>query len=913
MFLLRPFKKYLLWQAVMVLLCVNIHAQNINTIVITGVDSKTSLESYLINECSDIGCRFFYSDKLLENIFLFPSDNGKTLTAYLDEVLLQKGISYIIYKDENLIFIEKNKLSMLDQARYAKIDKNGGYYYAVDIGDPMLLGKYKRATLSGYIRSGKTGDPLPGARVLAVGQNLGVVTDRDGFYTIDLPVGKQDVTFSYVSFEEKEYEVNMISPGSFDVELFESTIALDQVIVTSNSEANVNSTEMSIVRLDAKTITGIPVLMGEPDLIKAMTLLPGIQSSGDIASGFNVRGGSTDQNLILLDDVPIYNANHLFGMFSIIDTRTIENLELFKGGAPARYGGRASSFLNLDLKEGNLKEFEGNCDIGLFSSKLTLQGPLVKDKLSYIISGRTTYSDWILKRIPDIDIRNSRARFNDLNLKLNFVLNQNNRISVFGYISNDYFNLAERNIFEYSNRLGSIKWNHIVNNKLNLSLSASITDYSTVTIDKEKPELATSVSSGIRQTSSKFRLMYKPGEKHNLETGVEASYFDFSPGKQMPYGEESTKSEDSLESEHAGEIAGYIQDVYDINGQLSLSVGIRYSQYFYLGPATVNMYESGEYIDGSTLTGTKEYGENELIKTYPGVEPRIGLRYFMGTSSSLKFGLSRNYQYLHILSNSTVIIPSDTWKSCDSYIKPAIGDQISLGYFKNFTAQGIETSVEVYYKKVKNILEFKDGAKLIMNESIEQDVLSANMDAYGIEFLVRKNGGRLTGWVSYSYSRSFLKSSGAVRNQLINEGERYPSYYDKPNNLSVVANFKISRRFTLGSSFTYSTGRPTTYPEMSFPVNRNPVVIYSDRNKYRLRDYHRLDLSITWDTSLKRNKKYYSSWVFSVANVYGRNNVYSTYYKKDVPSVKNNYKKYAFYEMSIIGTPIPSITYNVRF
>lgn len=906
------FAKGLLWLA-LVLSLANINAQDINTIIISGVDSKTSLESYLQQECSGSGCRFFYSDKLLDNIFLSVADNGKSLTGYLDQVLLTKGISYIIYKERNLIFVEKNRLSMIDQARYAKVDEKGNYYYSVDIGDPMLTGKYKKALLTGHIRSGKTGDPLPGARVFVAQQNAGVVTDYNGHYSIELPVGKQDVTFSYVSFEEKEFEVNMISPGSFDVELFESTIALDQVIVTSNSEANVVSTEMSIVRLDAKTITGIPVLMGEPDLMKAMTLLPGVQSAGDMSSGFNVRGGSNDQNLILLDDVPIYNANHLFGMFSIIDTRTIENLELFKGGAPARYGGRASSFMNIDLSEGNLKEFEGNGDIGLFSSKLTLQGPIVKDKASIIIGGRTTYSDWILKRIPDIEIRKSKANFYDFNLKLNFVLNQNNRISLFTYISNDYFGLADQNLFEYSNKLGSIKWNHIVNNKLTFSLSAGISDYATNTIDKEKPVLATSVSSGIRQFASKFRMLYDAGEKHDFEAGLEGNYYDFFCGEQEPYGEESTEESFALENEHAAEIAAYIQDVYEITGQLSLSAGIRYSQYFNLGPASVNQYESGEYIDFSTLTGTKEFGDREIIKTYPGIEPRLGLRYSIGTSSSMKFGLSRSYQYLHILSNSTIIIPTDTWKSCDSYIKPAVGDQISLGYFKNFSSQAVETSVEVYYKRVNDILEFKDGAVLIMNGSIEQDLLSADMNAYGIEFLVRKNGGRLTGWVSYSYSRSFLKTSGAIKAQLINDGDVYPSYYDKPNNLSVVANYKISRRFTLGSSFTYSTGRPATYPEMSFRISNNAVVYYSDRNKYRLRDYHRLDVSLTWDTSLKRSKKYYSSWILSVTNVYGRNNVYSTYYKKDVPTAKNNYRRYAFYELSIIGTPIPSLTYSIRF
>jgi hypothetical protein len=891
----------------------NLFAQDVNTLIISGINGKTSLEAYLRNECSGTGCRFFYSEKLLDNVYLYDSDNGKKLTNYLDQALPQKGITYLIYKQKNIIFVERNRLNMLDRSENLLQGEPGNYYYTVDIGDPMLTGKYKKAVLSGFIRNGKTGELLPGAKIYSEQTDQGVVTDYSGHYSIELPVGKQKVTFSYVSFEPKEYQVNMISPGSFDVELFESTIAIDQVIVTANSKANVESTEMSIIRLDAKTIDNIPVLLGEPDLMKAMTLLPGVQSSGDMASGFNVRGGSSDQNLILLDDVPIYNANHLFGMFSIIDTRTIENLELFKGGAPARYGGRASSFMNIDLKEGNLKEAEGNGDIGLFSSKLTLQGPIKKDKASYIISGRTTYSDWILKRIPDLDIRRSKANFYDFNAKLNFILNQNNRLSLFTYVSNDYFSLADRNIYGYSNRLGSVKWNHIFNNKLTFSLSTYVSDYQTKTIDKEDPLIANSIASGIRQFGTKYRILYDANEKHSFEAGLEGNYYTIYPGDLKPYGAESEKEPSRLNNEQSAEFAGYIQDVYEINGQLSLSAGIRYSQYFSLGPATVNLYDSGENIDETTFTGTKDYTKGEIIKSYPGLEPRIGLRYFIGTSSSIKLGLSRNYQYLHILSNSTIIIPTDTWKSSGSYIKPAIGDQISLGYFKNFVQKALETSVEVYYRNVSNVLEFKNGAILLMNSSIEQDVLSADMNAYGIEFLVRKNTGRLTGWVSYAYSRSFLKTSGAAKDQLINGGEKYPSYYDKPNNLSVVANYKISRRFTFGSSFTYSTGRPTSYPETSFIIRSNQVVNYSERNKYRLRDYHRLDLSLTWDTSLKRHKKFYSSWVLSVINVYARKNVYSTYYKKDIPTAKNDYNKFAFYELSIIGTAIPSLTYNIRF
>lgn len=888
-------------------------AQDLENIAVAGVENRISIKEYLDNTTLNDTVRIFYSENILDGIFIYETDNGKLLLDVLDKSLPQNGLAYIVYRKTNLVIIDKKQLQLRDQVNMTDLNSNGGYYAFVEIGDPMLSGKYKKARLSGYIRNGKNGEPLPGAVIYDRNQNVGVVTNLTGYYSIELPVGKQEIEFSYVGFEERNIQVNMISPGELDIELFESTVAIDQVVITSNTNANVSGTEMSIVRIDAKTLDNIPVLMGEPDIMKSMTLLPGIQSSGDLASGFNVRGGSSDQNLILIDDVPIYNSNHLFGLFSVMDTRILSNLELYKGGAPARYGGRISSVMDINLKEGNLKEFVGEGGLGLFSSKLTLQGPIVKEKASFIVGGRVTYSDWILKRVPDVDIRNSQANFYDINLKLNYTLNHKNRLSVFGYYSFDRFNLANDNIFEYSNMLGSLKWNHIASDKLTYSFNLFISDYTTLTTEQSNPSNAYKVGTGIQQIGSKFRGLSAIGTKHSLEFGIEGNNYTLLPGKRETFDEVSVNTKDELEEKHAIELAGYLQDVYDINDRFSVSCGLRYSYFMLLGPAKINQYAENEYVNNTSYTGIREYGKGEIVQTYSGFEPRLSLRMNLTTSSSMKLGYSRNIQYLHILSNSTVVMPTDTWTVSDPYIKPAIGDQVMLGYFKNFKRGVYETSVEVYYKEVSNAMEFKDGAVLIMNPAIEQDLLSADLQAYGIEFLVRKNSGRLAGWISYTFSRSFMTTSGAKQEELINRGEKYPSSFDKPHDVSAVVSYKISRRFTFGSSFTYNTGRPTYYPEAYVPVYYNNLVYYSDRNKYRLRDYHRLDVSITWDTSLRKRKKFYSSWIFSVYNVYGRKNVYSTYYQKNIPMAMNNYKSYALYELSIIGVPIPSITYNIRF
>ncbi len=888
-------------------------AQELSSLVIGGVEDKILLIDYLEENCSGTGCRFFYSEGLLDGVFLYSTDNGKLLTDHLKTLLAPRDIAFLIYKDVNLVFVERNQLYLRDQAQFAERDGNGGYGGTVDIGDPMLAGKYKRAKLSGYIRSGKTGEPLPGAVIYVGSIDQGVVTDMNGYYSVEVPVGIQELQYSFVGFEDRSLQVNMISPGSFDVELFESTVAIDQVVIVSNADANITSTEMSIIRLDAKTIDNIPVLLGEPDLMKTMTLLPGIQSSGDMASGFNVRGGSADQNLILIDDVPIYNSNHMFGLFSIIDTRTIKNLELFKGGAPARYGGRASSVMSIDLKEGNLKHLEGDASLGLFSSKLTLQGPIAKEKASFIIGGRTTYSDWILKRVPDIDIRRSKANFYDLNLKINYILNNKNRLSLFAYGSNDYFDLSSKNSFAYSNLMGSVKWSRIINDNLTFSVSGFYSDYATTAVEKENPANAYQVESGITHIGGRVRALYTPSSKHAFETGLEGNTYGFKPGIKNPYSSDSDIDGEALEDEQAMEFAAYLQDVYEISDRVSLSAGLRYSLFLYQGPKTINEYEEGAFVGPGSWTGVTEYGDGELIQNYSGIEPRLGFRMALTPVSSAKIGASRNYQYLHIISNSTVVTPTDIWKPSDKYIKPAVADQVMLGYFRNFRRGLIETSAELYYKRVQNVLEYKGGAQLVMNDRLEQDLLPAELQAYGIEFLIKKNAGRLTGWISYTFSRSFLQTSGAVTNDLVNQGEQYPSYYDKPNDLSIVATYRLSRRFTLGSSFVYSTGRPATYPESKIWVYGNVFPDFGSRNKYRQRDYHRLDLSITWDTSLRKKRKFYSSWVLSIYNVYGRNNVYSTYYKKEVPTAMNDYKRFAFYELSIIGVPIPSLTYNLRF
>ncbi len=885
-------------------------AQQVADLFITGVAQQTSLEDYLSRLQSTTPNRFFYTEGLLKEVYLDNGDNLKPLLKFLDEELVKYNLAYMVYRKKNLVFMQRSQLSMKDQITMSG-ESPSEYNSILDIGSPQLAGKFKKAQLHGFVRNGKTGEALPGVLIQVEGTRANIITDPKGYYSLEIPVGRQEVNYAFVGFESKVVTLNMISPGNLDIELFEKTIDLDQVVITHNAKANVMSTEMSIVRLDARTVSSIPVLMGEPDLMKTMTLMPGVQSSGDLASGFNVRGGSSDQNLIMLDGVPIYNANHLFGMFSIVDASSIENLELHKGGVAARYGGRISSYMDIALKEGNMEEFEGDASAGLFSSKLALQGPLVHDRISYAIGGRTTYSDWILHRIPEEDIRNSSANFFDWNGKLGFIITQKLRLNVSAYQSSDYFDLADEAIYSYTNRLFSSQIRYIVSDKLSFFLNGFSTNLTNETVEKSDSYSASSLQTSMNQEGGVFRTRVEL-LNHSMEAGMEVNQYTIGSGTKTPYGDYSNIEPVALDDAYACDWAAYLQEEYAITPRLSVNLGLRYSSFSALGPATINTY-SNDSISSSTWVGTEEYATGALLKNYAGWEPRMALRYVLGVSNSLKLGYCRTRQNLHILSNTAVLVPTDTWKSSDRYIHPAVADQVSLGIFHNSKTNLYETSAELYYKRATDVLEFKPGAILAVNPNIEQDVLSAAMQACGIELLLRKNSGRISGWVSYTYSRSFMQTSGAAKEELINRGEWYTSNYDKPHDVSVVANLELTKRLTLGSSFVYSTGRPVTYPENYIWVAGNPIVVYSDRNKYRLPDYHRLDVSLTWKMSLKKQKRGQSSWVLSVVNVYAHKNVYSTYYRKEVPSAVNNYKPYSNYQLAIIGIPIPSLTYNLKF
>lgn len=781
------------------------------------------------------------------------------------------------------------------------------------IGNPLDNGKYKKTILSGKVLEGKSKAPIPGAQIYCEELSKAVSSNADGNYQLELPQGKHQIRFSFIGLDDELRDIIIYDNGSIDVELYEETISLNQIDVTAERpEDNYRSTSMGISKLDIQSIKKLSVLMGEADVIKSMIMLPGVQSTGENASGFNVRGGNIDQNLILIQEAPVFNTSHLFGIFSMLDANLVKNVTLYKSGMPSRYGGRLSSVMNIELKKGQQDKMKVNGGIGLINSRLSVEGPIGK-KLTFLTGFRSTYSDWMLKMIKNYDLQNSSASFYDFNAKLDYSINPKNRLSVFSYGSNDDFYYHGNAQYGYGSLIGSAQWNHIFNQDNSGNLTINTSYYSADIVDFSEANTEYNLNTTIRQNQLSYYFSSGMIARHKINAGLSAMQYLIEPGKSSPYNEQSAAIPLDIDNEQALEFGLYAEDEFDLLPQLALITGIRYSNFMLTGPDTVNLYIDNSPLNTRTLKGTQDYDTGEISSFYQGLEPRISLRYELQNSSSVKASYNRTRQYIRQISNTASITPADYWKASDQYIKPLIADQIALGYFRNFKNNKFETSLEIYYKRIQNVVDYKNGAQLILNPDLEQVLISGQGRAYGLELLIKKSTGTLTGWLAYTYSRSFRKIDGQFDEGKINNGNWYRSNYDKPHDFTLALNYQISRRFSLSTNFTYSTGRPVTLPEQKYPYGNSEIIIYSDRNKYRLPDYHRLDLSFTYEGSLRKEQKWRSSWTFSIYNLYAHKNTFSIFYEKQKPSPVNHYNSYALFQFSIIGVPVPSFTYNFWF
>jgi len=779
----------------------------------------------------------------------------------------------------------------------------------------------EKQTLSGYIKDASNGEALIGATVSIQELMVGTATNEYGFFSLSLAPGKYKVQFSFIGYTPILKEVDLSQNATVNVELHVDGIKLKDVTVTAaKKNQNVSSVQMSVERLPVSIVKKLPHFLGEVDIIKTLQMLPGVTSVGEGSTGFNVRGGGTDQNLILLDEAPVFNSSHLFGFFSVFNGDAVKDFQLYKGGIPAQYGGRLSSVLDVRQKEGNSKRFSGSGGIGIVSSRLTLEGPIKKDKTSFMVSGRRSYADVLLRMNPKM--KDNSVYFYDLNAKINHKFNDNNRLFVSGYLGNDVFKFGKLFDSHWGNTTGTIRWNHLFNKKLfsNFTAIYSNFDYS---ISVPEGSLGFEWISSIKNMNLKADFTYFPSPDLKYKFGFGSTYYIFNPGELTPVKKSIIKA-NKLEEGYGLETAAYAAVEQNVGSSLTLQYGLRLSNFSSLGGQTVNIYKSGLPKDKATITDSKKYGRKEVVKNYFNFEPRLAIKYSLSDVNSIKASYNRTCQYLHRISNTTAPTPLDIWVPTGKHIKPAKVDQIALGYFHNLGNNTFETSIEAYYKKFYDLVEYKYGAHLMLNNTIETELLDAQGRAYGVEFSIRKKEGRLTGWIAYTLSRTEKKVDGMLNNvtgeiypsTLINNGDYFPADYDKTHDLKVVANYDLNDRWSVATNFILMSGRPATYPYGKYEFQDNTYAHYINRNGARISAYHRLDLSFTYKCKKKReNQKWQGSWNFGITNLYSRQNAYSVYFKESennwAGSQKGNNTE--AWQFGIIGKPVPTITYNFSF
>ena len=880
------------------------------------------------------GYRFFFKKEWVDSLHYDLSFSKEPLDKVLDALVEGSKLNYYIDNEQVFIthdvrIITNPKLAELLEVRPSEIQTNveKGLVFAreyrsgntqgldldhqvFEIGDRQKLIAGSRVTIAGYVKEWGSGEPVTGVLVYSEKPLVTATTDGTGFYSITLPVGKNKLIFQLVGMKPAQRNLVIFSDGQLNVEMDVDVTALQEVVIESNRGANVQNVQMGIAKIDVADIKNVPIVLGERDIMKVATTLAGIQTVGEGAAGFNVRGGKADQNLIILDGAPIYNTSHFLGFFSVFNSEAIEDMQIYKGSIPARYGGRLSSVMDISSKMANRDSLSGSGGLSPVTSKLTFEVPLFKGKAGLMVGGRTTYSNWILQNIDNADFQHNRISFSDLILRHDLDIGDNSRLSLSGYYSMDEFKMKSDTLFSasdfrYENKALSLGFLHQFSPYLSSTTSIIYSAYEYDLSNDLSVANAFQQDFDISEGTIKSELNYAISEEHELSGGIEVKGIKTNPGRKLPIGEESLVRRYETSTEKALESAIFVADEYDITPELSLYAGLRYSMFGNFGPQTVYTYSPGSPINSNTQTDSITFEDGEMVKGYGGLEPRVFGRFKIDDESSIKAGYTRTRQYIHSLTNSASMSPTDIWRLSNTYLKPQIADQFSLGYYRNFHNDKIEASVEGYYKKIQNLLDFKVGAEFLLNPLVETVTLQGPGKSYGLEFSIKKSG-RLNGWLNYTFSRTLIKLDSEHAEERINGGAFYPTNYDIPHAINLVANYKLTHRISFSYNFSFKSGRPITYPVGMYDFHGSPSIHYSDRNSYRIPYYMRMDLGINLEAGHKLGKMAYSYWSFSIYNLLGRDNPYSVFFNVEGNEIKG-------YKYIVFGIPIPTITYNFRF
>lgn len=757
-------------------------------------------------------------------------------------------------------------------------------------------------TLSGYVTD-ELGEELIGANIIDTELRRGTITNTYGFYSLTLPQGQYKIEYSFIGYQTRIFDVDLTKNQELKISLVEATEEIESVeIVAQGKDVNVRKVEMSTNTLQMKTIKRLPMLLGETDVIRTIQLLPGVLQSNEASGGFHVRGGGVDQNLILLDQATVYNASHAVGFFSVFNADAIQDLKLYKGGIPAQYGGRLSSVLDIHMKEGNKQEYHGSGGIGTILAKIAVEGPIVPGKASFIISARRTYPDLMLMFSKDSMAKESNVFFYDLNAKVNWSINEDNRVFLSGYFGRDVFKFGSLMQMDYGNATITARWNHVFNKRLFMNLTSIYNNYNYEMGFSEDVSNFNWLTS-IRDFNQQFDFSYYLNPENTIKFGGQVIYHTVNPGK--VYGafddNEDSKFSYKIPDTHSIEYGIYASNEHEINSWLSLNYGLRYSLFQNIGEGTSLVFDKSDPQDYAPID-TLTYAKGDVFNTYSGgFEPRLGVRFIVGPVSSIKASYNRMYQYIHLASNSTASLPLDFWFPSSPNIKPQLADQVAAGYFRNFKNNMFETSVEVFYKWYQHAIDFRDHAQLLLNDAYEGEMRIGSGRSYGVEFLVRKQEGKLTGWISYTYSRSLKKIPE------INDGEEYNASYDKPHDFALVLSYAFNERLDFSGNWIYTSAPPRTMPTGRFEYGGGIAPVYSDRNTVRIYPYHRLDLSVNWRLN-KKKQRFEHFLNLSVYNVYMKKNPIMINFRQDDedPLVTNSYIVYLY-------RIVPSVSYNFKF
>jgi len=869
--------------------------------------------------------KIFYDENWVKDIKVTIDKDSITAFMAVKEALKASKLE-VSWWNENLIILpgvklltslpvyeSKKKNIPLNGSNGSKLTKSEQQYMTGRRADaiPVLkIGSYgsakagSKAKIRGRILDQETGEPIFNATLNIAEIRTGALSDIDGFVSMSLNPGKYQASFEYLGYEKKKYVLEILSDGSFSVNMVKSVIQMKEYVLYGDRQMSIRAKDPGLDKLTIKAIKELPMMMGERDILKISGTLPGIVSVGEGSAGLNVRGGGSDQNAFYINKIPIYNTSHLFGFFPAFNSDIIKDFSIYKGHIPSMYGGHLSSVFNINARQGNRKHITARGGLSPITGNIVVEGPIKKDVASFLFSARSSYSNWILKKVKDPDISNSSARFNDLSGGINYELDKT-QLSIFAYRSYDQFQLSDITSYNYSNNGLSTSVSHNFGSSLRGEFSVIGSQYSFSTIDTQEELTAYEHSYKMGHYEAKTDFKHTLSDKNTLEYGASMILYKLNRGNVLPFGEASLHNRVELGNEQGIESALYVSNVYDVFPWLNITTGFRYAVFTPIGEKTVYTYIPDNAKEQRNIIDTLLFADKQPIKWYHEPDIRIAMNIKTDESGSLKIAFNQMHQNLFMLNTTAAIAPNTQWKLADYHLSPSSSYQYSIGVFRTLSSLGLEASAEVYYKQTRNFAEFKDGADFLNNALVETAVLQGNQKAWGIEFFLKRSLRKVEGWVSYTYSRSMLKIDGGTKWSQTNEGLSYPANFDIPHSLNVVLSYHISRRITLASIFTYQSGKPVTYPISMYYIKGIPVLDYSKRNEYRIPNYVRADLSLTIEGNLKKKKPLHSSVVFSLYNALGRQNPYSVFFKTGDGGIRS-------YKYSVIGVPIFTATWQFK-